>query len=305
MMNLSHYFPDRFGSNERRSSDELISLVLPAYNPGPDIVHTFRRIRSFLRNAVQRWEVIFVCDGCADGTPERLEYLNRRAFEPIRVLSYPKNRGKGFAVRTGLAAARGRWRIFTDVDLAYSLRDVERLANVLRAGADVAIASREHPDSEVIAPARLLAYANRRQLQGRAFGWLARRLLPLRQRDMQAGLKGLSAAAAECILPFLGRNGFGFDCELLTACHHFGISVAEVPVRVRFDSPRTSTGWVKALQMVWELFQIRGDWRDGVPATTFTSPAAPLPVDTTHRFASDWPIPRSPSIDCPGPRDRT
>jgi dolichyl-phosphate beta-glucosyltransferase len=47
------------------------------------------------------------------------------------VIGYSPNRGKGYAVRAGLLAARGRFRIFTDVDLAYRLADVARVADEL------------------------------------------------------------------------------------------------------------------------------------------------------------------------------
>src|SRR5262249_44728235 len=153
------------------------------------------------------------------------------ADEPrrVRIITYAPNRGKGYAVRRGLEAARGAWRVFADIDLAYSLSDVQRLAQVLRGGAEVAIASRVHPDSRVILPPSLQGYAYRRHLQSWLFTHLAHRLLPLHQWDTQAGLKGLSAAAARLLLPHLHCDGFGFDCELLTACAHFGVEVTEVP----------------------------------------------------------------------------
>ena len=173
----------------------------------------------------------------------------------LRILHYAANRGKGHAVRHGLAAARGAWRLFTDVDLAYGLDDVLRLAEVLWGGADVAIASRTHPDSRLLLPARLQGYAYRRHLQSTVFSALVRLLLPLTQRDTQAGLKGLSARAANLVLPHLRCDGFGFDCELLAACGRFGLPVAEVPVRVRHDSPQSSTNWRTTVRMVRELFQ--------------------------------------------------
>jgi len=266
------------GTAHSRAAAGLTSLVLPAYNPGPDAAEwTWQRVREFVRAAGGSWEAVFVCDGCTDGTAERLHALARRESDPIHVLSYPANRGKGYAVRCGLLAARGQWRLFTDVDLAYSFADVDRVAAALHAGAEVVVASREHPASEVILPAHLLGYALRRRLQSLAFGWLARRLLPLTQRDTQAGLKGMTAAAAERVLPHLRRDGFGFDCELLSACGRFGLPVVEVPVRVRHDSVQSSTNWRTTVRMVRELFQIRRDWRHGPPprqAPAVRDPAA-------------------------------
>jgi dolichyl-phosphate beta-glucosyltransferase len=175
-------------------------------------------------------------------------------------VAYAPNRGKGYAVRRGLEAARGDWRLFTDVDLAYGLDDVLRVAEALHAGADVAIASRLHPESRLILPPRLQGYAYRRHLQSLMFSRLVRLLLPLTQRDTQAGLKGLSASTAHLILPHLTCDGFGFDCELLTACVRHGLTITEVPVCVRYEDAASTTGWRTMSRMVGELWRIRRAW---------------------------------------------
>jgi dolichyl-phosphate beta-glucosyltransferase len=253
---------------------QLTSLVFPAYNPGPRIERTWQAVQHFLRFAPGRWEVLFVCDGCTDGTPARLEDLTRAVPGPVRVLTYAPNRGKGYAVRRGLDAAAGQWRLFTDVDLAYGLDDVVRLAQALWAGADVAIASRTHPDSRLVLPAHLQGYAYRRHLQSLLFTALARALLPVRHQDTQAGLKGLSAAVARQLLPRLHCDGFGFDCELLTACSHHGIPVTEVPVCLHYEDAVSTTSVRSMGRMVRELLRIRRDWaRQPVPVRPL--PAAP------------------------------
>jgi dolichyl-phosphate beta-glucosyltransferase len=237
------------------------SLVFPTYNPGPSLDKTWRQVNDFLAAAPETWEVLFVCDGCTDGTPLRLAEWCSTQRPRIRMLSYAPNRGKGYAVRRGLEAARGDWRLFTDVDLAYSFEDVHRVAETLRAGADVAIASRTHLDSRLIMPAALQGYAYRRHLQSMVFSAVVRCLLPLRQRDTQAGLKGMSARVAQTLLPHLHCEGFGFDCELLTACARLGIPVQEVPVAVRYEDRASTTSGLPMMRMLRELWQIRRNWR--------------------------------------------
>jgi dolichyl-phosphate beta-glucosyltransferase len=246
----------------------LTSLVFPTYNPGASIEKSFASIHEFLHQSRQRWEAVFVCDGCTDGTPERLQTLISSGRMPMRILTYVENRGKGYAVRQGMLAARGKWRIFTDVDLAYGFDDVRRVAGALTNGADVAIASRDHPESEVVFPPRLIGYLFRRHLQSQAFGALARWLLRIDHRDTQAGLKGMTAEAANRIMPHLRCDGFGFDCELLTACARFAIPVREVPVRVRYDDGASTTGWRTVRRMIGDLFRIRRDWRSSAPSAT-------------------------------------
>src|SRR5262249_32473764 len=95
------------GRPPERGPDRLLtSLVFPTYNPGPLVERTWRDVRAFLHGAPGEWEILFVCDGCNDGSPERLAELSRAEGERVRVLSYTPNRGKGYAVRHGLAAAR-------------------------------------------------------------------------------------------------------------------------------------------------------------------------------------------------------
>src|SRR5439155_26736696 len=116
-------------------------------------------------------------------------------------------------------------------------------------------------------PCTLLGYAYRRYLQSLIFSQIVRTVLPLSQLDTQAGLKGMSAAAAERILPLLRCNGFEFDCELLTACARLGLGVAEVPVCVRYDDSASTTRLQSAGRMLRQLWKIRRAWREiPVPA---------------------------------------
>jgi dolichyl-phosphate beta-glucosyltransferase len=239
-----------------RGTDRLVSLVLPAYNPGPALDDTLRAIAAFLQQQGPGWEAVFVCDGCTDGTAERLRDWKPRGAR-VRVVSYSPNRGKGYAVRQGLLAAAGDYRIFTDVDLAYPFDDVLRVADRLRAGDEVVIASRLHPDSKMVLPTSMQGYAYRRHLQSKVFSRLVRLCLPLGQRDTQAGLKGLSARVVRAVVPRLACDGFGFDCELLTACVRHGLPVTEVPVCVRYDRGGSTTNLRATLRMVRELWSIR------------------------------------------------
>jgi hypothetical protein len=267
----------------------VTSLILPTYNPGPGVDRTWEAVAEFVRSRPDPWDVLFVCDGCSDGTPERLSRLaDATADRRLGVLHYPRNRGKGHAVRTGLLAARGAYRVFTDVDLAYGFDDVVRVANALRAGADVAIASREHPDSVIQLPPRHLGYAYRRRVQSRVFGKLARCLLPISTRDTQAGLKGMTGAVADRLLPLMRCDGFGFDCELLTGCARLGVPVTEVPVCVRYEDASSTTGAGSTVRMLRELWRIRKAWKHGPP----TAPAVLTDDLREMRYGSDRLLPQ-------------
>jgi len=239
----------------------VISLVLPTYNPGAKIDTTWAAVLRFVRSRTEPWEVLFVLDGCSDGTPERLDKLAEADADPrVKVLSYTANRGKGYAVRTGLLAAIGRVRAFTDVDLAYDFDDILSVTARVAAGTPAAIARRNHPDSMLLLPDRMLGYALRRKVQSMAFSTATRLVLGLRHPDTQAGLKAFTADVVERVVPHMTCDGFGFDCELLLACKRGGIPVTELPVTVRFEEGSTTSTFT-GFQMLRELWTIRRRWK--------------------------------------------
>jgi dolichyl-phosphate beta-glucosyltransferase len=261
--------------SDARGDKPDYSLVLPLYNPGKQLCHTLNELADFVASSTECWELVFVSDGSTDGSAEHIRsWLRDRAN--VQLLSYTPNRGKGCAVRQGLLAATAPYRIFTDIDLAYPFEDILSVAWQLRAGHHVVIGSRTHPDSMIELSPAAIGYAFRRQIQSNFFGRLVRAMLPLTQRDTQAGLKGFSAKAANLIAPKLQCNGFGFDCELLTACIRFGLSVHEVPVHVRCDAGGSTTNFRSTLRMINELWRIRKSW----PATI------PPAIETTRREAA-------------------
>jgi len=250
----------------------VISLVLPTYNPGEKIDSTWAAVLQFVRTRTEPWEVLFVLDGCTDGTADRLDRLAETDSDPrVKVLSYPANRGKGYAVRTGLLAATGRVRAFTDVDLAYDFDDILSVVGRVSEASPAVIASRPHPDSLLLIPDRMLWYAFRRKLQSLAFHAATRLSLGLPHPDTQAGLKAFTAEVAEHLVPHLECDGFGFDCELLLACKRAGIPVTELPVRVKYEEGST-TSTMTGFRMLRELWTIRRKWRKrSVPALTTTA----------------------------------
>ncbi|MBL8793841.1 MAG: glycosyltransferase family 2 protein [Planctomycetia bacterium] len=251
---------------------ELTSLLFPTYNPGDDLERTWPEVRRFLHEAPGTWEVLYICDGCTDGSPERLARLT--ANEPrVRIVSHAPNRGKGYAVRQGLEAARGRHRIFTDVDLSYGLDGVLRVAMQLRGGADVVIGSRTHPEASFLVPTHLQDYAFWRRIQSSCFRLLASRLLPLPYGDTQGGLKGFSERALDAILPLLRCDGFAIDCEILSACEHCRLSVVEVPVCFHYRDT-TTVNLKKTLRMVRDLRSIRRQFR-ALPSFSAAVPMQP------------------------------
>jgi glycosyltransferase involved in cell wall biosynthesis len=119
-------------------TETLLSVVIPVYNEAA----TVDRILDAVRRVEVSKEIVLVDDASTDGTRERLREI--AASDPtIRVLYHDVNQGKGAALRTGFAAARGRYVIVQDADMEYDPNEYGRLlAPLLEGKADAVFGSR-------------------------------------------------------------------------------------------------------------------------------------------------------------------
>lgn len=235
------------------------TMIVPAYNAEGFIEATLRDVRDWLASRDESWEVIVVDDASSDRTQALIDaFVRSHPGEAFRVIRFTENRGKGFAVRVGLDAARGEISVFTDCDLAYPMPNVAAIVDQLVAGADAAIACRVHPDTTYLIKPDFFSYLFTRHLMGRWFNWICRAIAVPRLLDTQAGLKGFRTAAVRPILGKLRLDGFSFDVELLRALTDRGARIDEVPVAFRYDSePSTVHFTLDAIRMARDLLRIR------------------------------------------------
>lgn len=202
-----------------------LSVVIPAYNEERRLVPTLDRVSAWLSQQPWSSEVLVVNDGSRDATADVV--LRFASQDPrVRLINNDRNRGKGYTVAHGVREAQGDLILFSDADLSTPIEETLKLKAALDlSGADIAIASRALPDSDL--PKRQPSY---REFAGRLFNLLVRLLLVPGIHDTQCGFKMFKRHAAQAVFPRRTIDGFAFDIELLFIAHRLGFRTIEVPV---------------------------------------------------------------------------
>ena len=228
-----------------------LSIVIPAYNEAARIDATIRGVLDCVAERGWDAEVLVVDDGSTDGTPQIVERWMERS-DRLHLIQNPGNRGKGYSVRNGLLQAAGDVVMFTDADLSAPMVEAERLLAALRDGADVAIGSR-WLDRE----RQTIEQPLYRQLFGRCFNWITRRVMGLPFKDTQCGFKAFRREAAQVIFRLQTIERWGFDPEILFIARRLKYGIREVPVTWGHDE-RSRLSYVKdGMKMLEEMAIVR------------------------------------------------
>lgn len=202
---------------------ETLSIVIPAYNEEKRLPATLDRISAWVNDSpLPVDEIVVVDDGSRDGTVALVE----KRGGLVRLVRNPGNRGKGYAVRNGMLAAKGDWILSTDADLSAPIEELGKLIDAARReNAVVAIGSRAL-DRQLVKVHQPMM----REFSGRAFNVVMRVVTGLPFRDTQCGFKLFRQDAAKNIFSRQLEEGFSFDVEDLVIARLLGLHSIEVPV---------------------------------------------------------------------------
>ena len=210
-----------------------LTVVVPAYREERRLPASLARLpRALDAVGLPPLEVIVVDDGSDDGTARVVDAA--AALDPRIVRrSHRPNRGKGYAVRIGVAAARGDWILVTDADLSTPPEDAAALFRATRAGTAIAIGSRRVRGARIEVRQPL-----HREVLGFGFSLLRRLLVLPTIRDTQCGFKLFRADLARRLFAEAREDGWVYDVEILALARRHRLRVAEVPVHWS-DDPRS------------------------------------------------------------------
>lgn len=234
-----------------------ISIVIPAYNEEKNLKRgVLDEIKDFLEKSKLEYEVIVVDDGSSDETKE----IVRKYIKDTKKFSLIENShgGKAMAVMTGMEKAKGEVVLFTDMDQATPINQLDKFIPKFESGYDVVIGSRTGRKGAPLV----------RKLSAWGFSVLRGIILGLPFKDTQCGFKAFSKSSINVILPKIknewgvihfkgGAVNAGFDVELLYLGKKYGFKIAEVPVEWNYVDTERVQVIKDALAAIYDMLRIR------------------------------------------------
>ncbi|HOX41798.1 MAG TPA: glycosyltransferase family 2 protein, partial [bacterium] len=224
-----------------------LSIIIPAYNEERRIRETLIRVLAYRIKERLDAEIIVVDDGSTDRTAEILEEFR----DELVVIKINPNRGKGFAVKSGVMAASGKIILFMDADLATDLSEIKAsLKDFKRDGANILIGVRNQSSAK-----RTLI----RSIVGKSFALISNIILPLKVKDSQCGFKVFQSLVAKEIFVQLKANRWTFDKEILFIAQKSNLKIVERPVKWQERGNSTVRLSRDIFVMLYELIKIRAN----------------------------------------------
>jgi len=185
-----------------------LDIVLPCYNPLEGWETRILEAMKTLENTLTEVELYLyiVNDGSSKNIDSTAIDALKTQIPNFQLIDYQQNRGKGFALRTGVSATKNELCIYTDIDFPYEMDSFLAIYESLKNGADVAIGVRDENYYDSVPKVRILI--------SKTLKWLIRNLLRLPVSDTQCGLKGFNKKGKEIFLKTT-IDRYLFDLEFI------------------------------------------------------------------------------------------
>ena len=230
-----------------------ISVIIPMYNEEAIVEDTVRTLDAQLLSdfGEGEYEMIFVSDGSADSCQAKAEAMTSE-HPALSVMGYTPNRGKGYAVRTGMLAAKGDLVLFTDCDLAYGVEVIHKFYQAfIEGGKDIYIGSRTLDKSGYE------GYTLKRKIMSKVYIKYLNIVAGFDHSDSQCGIKCFSREATGKIFSLCRCDRWAFDLEALLIAKDLGLSVGEIPVKIINHRESKISPIRDAIQMTKEVSRIK------------------------------------------------
>jgi glycosyltransferase involved in cell wall biosynthesis len=228
-----------------------LSIIVPFYNEAKTIEECLKRVKKAKLNPGWQKEIIVINDGSIDSSKFKVQRAKLQfKIKNLKIVSYQKNRGKGYAVRQGLKKATGDYVLIQDADLEYDPVDYLKLLGPL-----------SEKKAQVVYGSRFLG--ERKSM----FFWhmLGNQFLSLMTNilynstlsDMEVGYKLFPTKLIKSLQ--LKENCFGFEPEVTAKILRKGIRIYEVPISYSGREYREGKKitWRDGLKAGWFLLKYR------------------------------------------------
>jgi dolichyl-phosphate beta-glucosyltransferase len=230
----------------------MISIVIAAFNEEQRIGKTLLKIKNYLDAQNFAYEIIVVDDGSTDNT-RQVAIGYQSEISNLKIISYPNNKGKGYALKQGVFASKGESVLVSDADLSTPIDELFYMLPLISGREyDIVIGSRALNPETIIKKQPWW-----RQGMGKIFNRIVRLLVLDGFKDTQCGFKLFSRDTARTLFKNARVDRFAYDVEILALAKKKSYRVSEVPVRW-FNSPASKVHPVfDSLQMLFDLVKIR------------------------------------------------
>ncbi len=209
-------------------ADIYLSVIIPAYNEAERIIKTLKLISSYLQKQPYSWEVLVVNDGSKDDTANVVRNF-ALGIPGIQLIDRKENKGKGYTVRQGILAARGKVRLFTDADNSTDISYFEKMRPFFDKGYDIVISTRDSKDAE--GAGQDISQSWYKRLLGNIGNLVIQLLAVPGIWDTQNGFKALRDYAAEKIFRAAKIDRWAFDVEALAIARRLEYKIGIIPIR--------------------------------------------------------------------------
>lgn len=214
-----------------------LTIVLPMYMPKPGWEKNLKENMQLLDiefNYSVKIQYIIVNDGLENQHLLSLFEVIQESEKNVQFISYKENMGKGYALRTGVAAAAAPIVITTDLDFPYEAKDVKNVYVLLKSGNEIVTGKRK--------PEYYTATPFNRKLISKACIAMNKHLLKLSLGDAQSGLKGFNQKGKKVFLQTT-INRFLVDTEFLVLANKHNLDIAVLELNLKNGIKFSSMGW--------------------------------------------------------------
>ena len=241
-----------------------LSIIIPTFNEDGRIKKTLKTLKQGVYFYGQNLkEIIFSDDGSTDETLRLIKKakksIERKTKAKVKIISYEKNKGRGYAIRQAALCAKGDYILYADADFSIPLENIKKFIPYMKKDYDVIIGSKKIEGSKEIIKRSLI-----RKIVGYCHSFVTYLVLGVFVWDFQGGFKIFSRRYVDRIFPHLKIDRWGFDMETIFLAKKLNYRLKELPVRwAHFEENSKVMLFRDIFRSIEEMIKIKYHWLEG------------------------------------------